>query len=103
MGRYVTIFADYSTVPKPYEIALCQYGVLGEGTPIVDEEICSNKLHADAGTIDHDKEEIKLYIDQSTGTVELPNVHSECEDVTFTHIFDSAQIEFSDGSTLTLS
>ena len=30
-------------------------------------------------------------------------MHSECEDVTFNHIFDSAQIEFSDGSTLTLS
>ena len=30
-------------------------------------------------------------------------MHSKCEDVTYTHIFDSAQIKFSDGSTLTLS
>ena len=55
-GRYVSILADYSTVSTPYEIALCQFAVLGEETPIVEEEIeiCSNKQHADAGTIDQD-------------------------------------------------
>jgi len=34
LGRYVTIFADYSLVQKPFEIALCNLAVLGP-----DEEV----------------------------------------------------------------
>ena len=34
VGRYVTIFADYSAIAKPYEIALCNLAVLGP-----DEEV----------------------------------------------------------------
>ena len=37
VGRYVTIFADYSAIAKPFEIALCQFGVLGNRIPIPDE------------------------------------------------------------------
>ena len=39
VGRYVTIVADYSLVPKPFEIALCHWGVMGDRTPIPDEVI----------------------------------------------------------------
>ena len=35
-GRYVTIFADYSEVPTPFEIALCQWGIMGTRTTIAD-------------------------------------------------------------------
>ena len=37
VGRYVTIFADYSAIPKPYEIALCQFGVMGKRVYIPDK------------------------------------------------------------------
>ena len=37
VGRYVTIVADYSAVPKPIEIALCHFGVMGKRTIIPDE------------------------------------------------------------------
>ena len=39
VGRYVTIVADYSAVAKPFEIALCQFGVMGKRIPIPDEVI----------------------------------------------------------------
>ena len=32
VGRYVTIYADYSAVEKPNEIALCYWGVMGNRT-----------------------------------------------------------------------
>ena len=37
VGRYVTIVADYSAIAKPFEIALCQFGVMGNRIPILDE------------------------------------------------------------------
>ena len=37
VGQYVTIVADYSDVTPPYEIALCSWGILGDGIPIPDE------------------------------------------------------------------
>ena len=37
IGRYVTIVADYSAVQKPFEIALCHWGILGNREPIPDE------------------------------------------------------------------
>ena len=39
VGRYVTIFADYSAVSKPSEIALCSFGIMGNRTPVPDEVI----------------------------------------------------------------
>ena len=39
VGRYVTIFADYSSIATPYEIGLCQWGVMGNRIPILDEVI----------------------------------------------------------------
>ena len=39
VGRYVTIVADYSAVAKPFEIALCQFGVMGKRIPVPDEVI----------------------------------------------------------------
>ena len=32
VGQYVTIFADYSSFTTSYEIALCQWGVMGSRT-----------------------------------------------------------------------
>ena len=37
VGRYVTIVADYSAIAKPFEIALCQFGVMGNRIPIPGE------------------------------------------------------------------
>ena len=37
VGRYVTIVADYTLIPTPYEIALCHFGVMGNRIPIPDE------------------------------------------------------------------
>ena len=37
VGRYITIFADYSEVAKPFQIALCQFGVMGSEIPVLDE------------------------------------------------------------------
>ena len=41
VGRYVTIFADYSTLaataPYTFEIALCHWGIMGNRIPITDE------------------------------------------------------------------
>ena len=39
VGRYVTIFADYSEMVGPYEIALCNLAVLGNRIIIPDEEV----------------------------------------------------------------
>ena len=39
VGRYVTIFADYSNVTPPFEIALCSWGIMGGPVPTVEEEI----------------------------------------------------------------
>ena len=42
VGRYVTIFADYSTIaataPYTFEIALCHWGIMGNRVPILVEE-----------------------------------------------------------------
>ena len=39
MGRYVTIVADYSTISKPFEIALCNFMVMGEPISYAEEVI----------------------------------------------------------------
>ena len=39
IGRYVTIFADYSAMVGTYEIALCHWGIMGSRIPIPDEVI----------------------------------------------------------------
>ena len=38
-GRYVTIVANYRDVTKPYEIALCQWAVLGNRIILPDEDV----------------------------------------------------------------
>ena len=42
-GRYVTIFADYSAITKPYEIALCQIGIMGDPLSQVEEEVIESE------------------------------------------------------------
>ena len=38
-GRYVTIYANYSAIQTPFEIALCHWGIMGSRVPVSDEVI----------------------------------------------------------------
>ena len=51
VGRYVTILADYSLIPTPYEIALCQFGVLGNRIVIPDEEVIEPEVEPETEAV----------------------------------------------------